>query len=124
CEKDCQRPATAASHEGLCRFLIDIVQVGTLFTVYLYVDEMFIHQPGNVGVFKGFPLHHMTPVTGGIADGEENWLVLRLGASQGFVSPGIPVHGIVRMLLEIGARFVDEAVCGAGCHSPSYPSVS
>jgi hypothetical protein len=49
-------------------------------------------------------------MAGRIADGEEYELLLFSGPLQGFLSPGMPVNGIVCVLPEIGAFFVDEVV--------------
>ena len=43
---------------------------------------------------KRLPLHNMAPVTGGVADGEEDQLVFLAGQAEGLLAPGEPVHGI------------------------------
>jgi hypothetical protein len=52
----------------------------------------------------------MTPVAGRISDGKKNGLVAGFGQGKGFLSPGIPVHGVMGMLLEIRTFFVSETV--------------
>ena len=52
----------------------------------------------------------MAPVTGGIADREQDGAVLCLGRFQGLWSPGVPVNRVPGMLEKIGTSFVDEAI--------------
>jgi hypothetical protein len=49
-------------------------------------------------------------VAGRIADGEKDRLVFRPGTIQRLSAPGIPIHGIVGVLKEIRALFLEEAV--------------
>jgi hypothetical protein len=49
-------------------------------------------------------------VTGGIPDGEIDGLVLIPCAPESLLAPGIPVHGIVGVLQQIGALLLDETV--------------
>ena len=43
----------------------------------------------------------MAPVARRIADGQEDGLVLRIRSGKGFVAPGVPVHGVCRVLEKI-----------------------
>ena len=52
----------------------------------------------------------MAPVAGGVANREEDGLVLFSGCFKGLVAPGVPMHGIVGVLEEVGALFGEEAV--------------
>ena len=54
-------------------------------------------------MLKALMGHHMAPVTGTIAHAQENGFILRLGSSQGFFTPGIPINRIIRMLQQIGS---------------------
>jgi hypothetical protein len=53
-------------------------------------------------------------MTGRIADGEEDGLVLRLGPVEGLVTPGVPVDGVVGVLQEVGGFFMDQSVERSG----------
>ena len=53
--------------------------------------------------FKGLMGHDMAPVAGGVADAQKDGLVFPAGSLQGLRPPGVPIHRIVGMLLEIGA---------------------
>jgi hypothetical protein len=55
-------------------------------------------------------LHDMAPVTGGVADRQQNRLVLRLGVIEHFLTPGLPVDRVVLVLQEIRAGFFAETV--------------
>jgi len=48
----------------------------------------------------------VAPVTGGIADGEEDGLIFAAGFFERFFTPGVPVDWIVGVLPEIGTFFV------------------
>src|SRR5690606_9916864 len=52
----------------------------------------------------------MTPVAGGIADGQKDRLVLPLRLFKGLLAPGIPIHRIVGVLQEIWGFFTDQTV--------------
>jgi hypothetical protein len=49
-------------------------------------------------------------MAGRVAYGEKNRLVFMPGAIQRLSSPGVPIHGIVGVLKEIGALFLEKAV--------------
>jgi hypothetical protein len=55
----------------------------------------------------------MAPVAGEVAHGEEDGLVLLSSCCKGLLALGVPVHGIVGMLQEVGALLGEEAV-GSG----------
>jgi len=52
----------------------------------------------------------MAPVTGGIADGKKDRLVLCLRLYNGFFTPGKPVHRIVCMLQQVGGFLVNQSI--------------
>ena len=52
----------------------------------------------------------MTPVAGGITDGEKNGFIFLVCFFEGFVTPGIPVDGIIGVLEKVRAFFVNETV--------------
>jgi hypothetical protein len=49
-------------------------------------------------------------MAGGIADGEEDWLILLPGFMKSLFVPGIPGYGIVGMLQKVGTFFVDKVI--------------
>ena len=52
----------------------------------------------------------MAPVARGVADREQDRLVLLPGAGEGLIAPRVPIHGVVRVLEQIGARLPGEPV--------------
>ena len=65
------------------------------------------------GVLERLVLHHVAPVAGGVADGEEDRPVLVARARERLIAPRVPVDGIVRVLEEVRAGLVGQAVHGA-----------
>src|SRR3990167_3176847 len=65
----------------------------------------------------------MAPVTGGIADGQKDRLVLALRRLERLRTPGTPPDRVVGVLQEIGTFFGAEPVGGlSGCHGPHPPA--
>jgi hypothetical protein len=52
----------------------------------------------------------MTPMAGGIAAGKQDGFVFGFGFLERFLTPGVPVDGVVGVLEEIRRGFVDKAV--------------
>jgi hypothetical protein len=52
----------------------------------------------------------VTPVAGGVADAEQDGLVLAARLFDGLVAPRIPVHRVVRVLQQVRTRLVGEPV--------------
>ena len=104
-----QRPAALLAHR-VQRAHVDVIDVGPLLAIDLHVDEQAVHQRGGLGILEGFVRHHMAPMAGGVADGEQDRTVapLRLGERLG--APGPPMHGIAGVLEEIGRRFAAKSV--------------
>ena len=113
-QKHGQWPATRALHEHLVRELVDLVEIGSFFPVHLDVDEQLVHHPGRIRILERLMGHDMAPVTGRIANGQENRLVLVTRLIQGFFAPRIPLHRVTRMLLEIRAGFVGKTIAHFG----------
>ena len=103
------RPAPLARHR-LDRAHVDRVHVGPLLPVDLYVHEILVHCPRDVLVLEGLALHHVAPVARRVADAQHHRPVLLLGASKGLVAPRIPVHRIVGVLEQVGARLLGQSV--------------
>jgi hypothetical protein len=74
-----------------------------LLSVHLDVDEEHVHQGGRAFVLEALPLHDMAPVARGVADAQEDGLVLLRSTPQSLGSPWIPVHWVVGVLQEVGA---------------------
>ena len=109
-QEDGQRPAARAPRQQRMRRLVDLIEIGPLFAIDLDVYEQPVHDRGDRRVLETLVRHDMAPVAGGIADREQDRLVLAPCPLERFRSPGIPVDRIRRMLLQVRRRFVSEAV--------------
>ena len=63
CQKYIQWPS-AITGNGLNGIHIDLVQVRPFFPVDFNINKMPVHDGGCFRIFKTFPFHDMTPVTG------------------------------------------------------------
>ena len=52
----------------------------------------------------------LSPYPQNLARSQKNWPVLSGGGLEGFIAPGVPIHGIVGVLEEVGALLGDEAI--------------
>jgi hypothetical protein len=93
--------------------LVDLVEVGALFAVDLDVDEQVVHEPRRRLVLERLVRHDVAPVTGGVADRKQDRLARLARFVERFVAPGLPVHGIFRVLLQIRARLFAESIAHA-----------
>jgi hypothetical protein len=65
--------------------------------------------------------HNVAPVAGGITDAEKDRAVFPLGSVQGLGSPGIPIYGVIGVLLKIGAFFVKKPIgLATGIHDDPF----
>ncbi len=103
------RPPAAAGH-GLYRVHVDGVDVGSLFAVDLDGDEEFVDDGGGGIVLEALVGHHVTPVAGGITDGQEDRLVLGTRLLERLGTPRIPVDRVGGVLAQIGRGLVGEPV--------------
>ena len=99
-----------ALREHLVRGLVDAVEVGTFLAVHLHVHERLVHQRGGAFVLERLVRHHVAPVARGVADGQQDGLVLGARSLERLGAPGIPVHGVVRVLQEVGTRLAGETI--------------
>ena len=105
-----QRPAACRACGQLVRGLVDLVDVRALFPVDLDVDVEGVHQPGGGLVLKRLVRHDVAPVAGGVADGQQDGLVLIPRPLKRSLVPGQPVHRVVGVLQQVGTGFVGELV--------------
>ena len=112
-EKHGQRPAALLAQQ-MQRVHVNLVDVGPLLAVDFDVDEQLVHHRRGRFVLEGFVRHHVAPVAGGVADRQQDRLVLALGGIQRFRPPLPPGDRIVRVLQQIGRGCAGEAVAGRG----------
>ena len=103
------RPA-AATRQRLHRSHVDVIDVGALLAVNLDRNEMLVHDGRGLFILKALALHHVAPVAGGIADAEEDGLVLGARRFERLRPPRIPVNRVVSVLKQIGTRLVDQTI--------------
>ena len=113
-QKHRQRPAAAALGQELMRGLVDLVEIGPLLAVDLDVDEQAVHHRRHLGILEAVVRHHMAPVTGRIADRQQDGLVLAARFLQGFLAPRVPVDRVVGMLQQVGTGFGSKTVGHGG----------
>jgi hypothetical protein len=108
-EEDGHRPATLARHR-LRRLHVDRVEVGPLLAVHLDADEALVHERRGCLVLERLALHHVAPVTGRVADAEEDRRppCPRLGERR--LAPRPPRHRVVRVLEQVGAGLGREMI--------------
>ena len=119
-EPDAERPSTSAGQGG-DGVHVDGVQIGTLLPVHLDADEVAVEQFRGGRIRERLPLHHVAPVAGGVADAQEDGLVLPRGPPEGLLSPGVPVDRVVDVLEKVGTALTSEMVGHAAslCRSPA-----
>ena len=91
--EDVERPSAVAV-QHLLRVHVDLVDVGPLFAVDLDADHEFVLHRGDLIVLERFALHYVAPVTGGVADADQDRLVLGSRAGPGCFAPRVPVDGL------------------------------
>ena len=100
--------------EVMQRRHIDLVDIRPLLAIDFDVDEEFVHHTRGGVVLEALMRHDVAPMTGRIADREQDrpFALLRLGERLG--SPGPPIDRVVLVLQEIGARLLREAILVGG----------
>ncbi len=92
------------------RVLIDLIEIRALLAVDLDADELRVHLGGDLWVLEALVGHHVAPVAGGVADRQEDRLVLGARRGQRRLVPGLPMDRVGLVLKEIGAGRLAEAV--------------
>ena len=85
---------------------LDLIDVRAHLAVHLDADEVAVQLLGDDLALEALSLHDVAPVAGRIANAEKDGLVLALGALERFAAPRKPVHRIVGVLKQVGARLV------------------
>ena len=108
-EEHVQRPAAVAGH-ALHGLHVERVDVRALLAVDLHADELLVHQRGRARILEGLALHHVAPVAGGVADRDEQRLVLCARARERDRPPGQPVDGVLGVLAQVGRGLARQRV--------------
>ena len=78
-------------------------------STFTFTNRSFISAAVEV-VLEGLVRHHVAPVARAVADGDEERLVLGARALERLVPPFVPVDRVLRVLEEVRARRVGQAV--------------
>jgi hypothetical protein len=108
-QEDRHRPA-AVSRQPDDRIHVQRVDVGPLLAVDLDADEPLVHHSRRLLVLERLVLHHVAPVARGVADREQDRLVLGSGALQRLLAPRVPVHRVVGVLQQVRTGLSSETV--------------
>src|ERR1700722_16136960 len=98
---------------------VDVVDVRPLLAVDFDVHEQLVHETGRLGVLKRLVRHHMAPVAGRVADGEQDRAVAPLGLGERVGAPWTPMHRVPGVLQKIGRGLLAEEIA-AGFHLRSF----
>ena len=108
-KKNVERPAALSAH-GLNERHINLVHVRALFAVHFDADKMFVQELRRRFVLKRLALHDVAPMAGGVADAEENGFVLVARFGEGRLTPGKPIHRIVRVLEQVRGLLAGQMI--------------
>ena len=92
-EPDAHRPS-ARPGRRLHEQHVDAIHVGALLAVHLDGDEARVEHLRDGRVLERLVLHHVAPVAGRVADGQEDRLVLAARGGKRLLAPRVPVHGV------------------------------
>jgi len=109
-EEHGQRPAAAAPRQHLVRQLVDAVEVGALLAVHLYIDVKRVHQRGGGLVLERLVRHDVAPVTGAVADRQQDRPVRFARFAQRLLVPGLPVDRVFGVLPQVETALVAKPV--------------
>ena len=102
-EKNRQRPAARAG-DGRHRELITAVHIGPLVAIDLDRDKVLVDDLGGVGVFVGFAVHDVAPMTPHRANVEQDGLVLALRRGERLFAPLVPLDGLMHRRAQVSGR--------------------
>jgi hypothetical protein len=89
---------------------VDVVDVRPLLAVELDAHEVLVHDRGRRLVLEALPLHDMAPVARRVAHAQEDQPVELPRRLERLRTPREPVHRVVLVLQQVGARLVGEPV--------------
>ena len=110
--EDRGRPSAAAG-KRLTHRHVHAVDIRALLPVHLDGNKVYIEDLRDFLILKALVRHHVAPMAGAVADAQKDGLVLPPGLVKRLAAPGVPVHGILGMLQEIGACLLFEMVAHA-----------
>ena len=100
----------AGTRQGLGGRHVGLVDGGVFFPVDLDRHKVLVEVGGNFRVVEGLPCHHVAPMAGRIANGEEHRDIPGSGLGECFLGVRPPIHGLVRMLSQIGRSTAGDSL--------------
>ena len=107
-QKECgEGPSSTTGHRSH-RIHVCVVDVWKVFTIDLDGDEVLVHELCDFDIGKGLTSHHVTPVAGGVTDGQEDGPIQFSCPGKRFLTPRVPLDRILGVFPKIGAGTVGE----------------
>ena len=97
-------PASSPRHH-LSHRHIDIVDVGSFFTVHFYANIILVHQLCDFCILERFMLHNVAPVASCVTNRKKDRFIFIQCFLKSSFSPGIPINRVSCMLKKIWAAF-------------------
>ena len=116
-EHDVERPAGVAQR-GLHEPQELRVERRIELAIDLHGDEVRVELCRRIAVGEALALHHVAPVAGEVADGDEDQPVLGAGLRDELRAPLLPVHRIARVQPQVGRCGVREGIDRFVCAEP------
>jgi sorbitol-specific phosphotransferase system component IIBC len=69
-----------------------------------------VHDFGGLVVFEALFFHHMAPMASAVANAHPYQFVLSLGLLPSFLAPGLPINGVIGVLLKVKTRFLQQSI--------------
>ena len=107
-QNDGQWPTALSAHRLHCR-LISRIHVEPLIAIDLDRDKVSIDDFGNLGIFVGFAIHHVTPMAPHRADIQQDWLVRTSRPRKCGVAPLLPIHWLMHGRTQVRRRRVRQS---------------
>ena len=89
---------------------INTIHVRSLLPIDFDADVIPVENVCDRGIFERFALHDVAPVTRGIAYRKKDWHLLGSGLLECFLTPGIPIDRVVRMLEQIRRFLMNQPI--------------
>ena len=105
-----QRPAASAAAENLVGELIDSIEIRPFLAIDFNIDEPVVHLRGDLLVLEALVRHYVTPVTGRIADRQQDGPVGRSRGFQRLGTPRVPVDRVFGMLFQVWTECARESI--------------
>ena len=102
-----QPPLPGQRHDGVH---VDRVDVGRSSRSTFTLTKRSFISARRLGVLERLVRHHVAPVAGGVADREQDRLVLGARPRERLVAPRVPVDRVVGVLEQVRARLLGQAV--------------